>query len=66
MFCLSETWHACPSQDALCFDNPGRRAASIPGMTRVDGSTVGYTAKNMEEAFKLIRLVSKYVGLIFC
>lgn len=39
---------------------------AIPGMTRVDGYTVGYTAKNMEEAFKLIRLVSKYVGLIFC
>ncbi len=34
---------------------------AIPGMTRVDGYTVGYTAKNMEEAYKLIRLMYKYV-----
>ena len=34
---------------------------AIPGMDRVDGYTVGYTAKNMQEAYSLIRLMYKYV-----
>ncbi len=34
---------------------------AIPGMDWVDGYTVGYTAKNMQEAYSLIRLMYKYV-----
>ena len=34
---------------------------AIPGMDRVDGYTIGYTAKNMQEAYSLIRLMYKYV-----
>lgn len=35
---------------------------AIPGMTRVDGFTVGYPAKDMKEAYKLIRLMYKYIS----
>ena len=34
---------------------------AIPGMDWVDGYTVAYTAKNMQEAYSLIRLMYKYV-----
>lgn len=37
-------------------------AMSIPGMKRVDGFTVSYQAKNMEEAYKLIRVIYKYIN----
>ena len=45
-------------------DNPTRAdvAMSIPGMKRIDGYTVSYQAKNMEEAYKLIRVVYKYLS----
>lgn len=35
---------------------------AIPGMRRVDGTTVEYDAQNMTEAYKLIRLMYKYVS----
>jgi len=35
---------------------------AIPGMSRVDGFTVAYKAKNMVEAYKLIRLMYKYIS----
>lgn len=34
---------------------------AIPGMSRVDGFTVAYTAASMDEAYRLIRLMYKYV-----
>jgi D-amino peptidase len=37
-------------------------AMSIPGMKRVDGFTVSYQAKDMEEAYKLIRVIYKYIS----
>ena len=37
-------------------------AMSIPGMKRVDGYTVSYQAKNMEQAYKLIRVIYKYLS----
>ena len=35
---------------------------AIPGMSRSDGTHVEYTAKNMTEAYQLIRLMYKYVS----
>ncbi len=35
---------------------------AIPGMRRVDGFTVAYTARDMVEAYQLIRLMYKYVS----
>jgi D-amino peptidase len=35
---------------------------AIPGMSRVDGFTVAYTAKDMAEAYPLIRLMYKYIS----
>jgi D-amino peptidase len=35
---------------------------AIPGMRRVDGFTVAYTAEDMEQAYKLIRLMYKYIS----
>jgi D-amino peptidase len=45
-------------------DTPTRAdvAMSIPGMKRIDGYTVSYQAKNMEEAYKLIRVIYKYLA----
>lgn len=45
-------------------DNPTRAdiAMGIPGMKRVDGYTVSYQAKNMEEAYKVIRIIYKYIS----
>ncbi|MEQ8425163.1 MAG: M55 family metallopeptidase, partial [Cyclobacteriaceae bacterium] len=37
-------------------------AMGIPGMKRVDGYTISYTAKDMDEAYKLIRIVYKYLS----
>lgn len=37
-------------------------AMSIPGMKRIDGYTVSYQAANMEEAYKLIRVIYKYLS----
>lgn len=36
---------------------------AIPGMARVDGFTASYTAKDMAEAYKLIRLMYKYISI---
>lgn len=35
---------------------------AIPGMSRVDGTTVEYTAQTMDQAYRLIRLMYKYVS----
>lgn len=35
---------------------------AIPGMSRVDGFTVAYTAEDMNQAYKLIRLMYKYIS----
>lgn len=34
---------------------------SIPGMEKVDGFTVGYTAENADQAYRLIRLMYRFV-----
>jgi D-amino peptidase len=53
-----------PIEFKLKVDAPTRAdvAMSIPGMKRVDGYTVSYQAKNMEEAYKLIRVIYKYLS----
>lgn len=53
-----------PVEFKIKVDTPTRAdvAMSIPGMKRVDGFTVSYQAKNMEEAYKLIRVVYKYLS----
>ena len=35
---------------------------AIPGVSRVDGFTVAFTAKDMMEAYPLIRLMYKYIS----
>ncbi len=35
---------------------------AIPGMRRIDANTVEYQAKDMEESYKLIRLMYKYIS----
>lgn len=35
---------------------------SIPGMSKVDGFTVAYTAEDADEAYRLIRLMYRFVG----
>jgi D-aminopeptidase len=35
---------------------------AIPGMGRVDGYTIEYTATDMVEAYELIRLMYKYIS----
>ncbi len=35
---------------------------SIPGMSKVDGYTVRYTARSMDEAYRLIRLMYRFVS----
>lgn len=35
---------------------------SIPGMKRINGTTVEYSAKNMDEAYRLIRVMYKYIS----
>ena len=53
-----------PVEFRIKVDNPTRAdvAMSIPGMKRVDGYTVAYQATNMEEAYKLIRVIYKYLS----
>jgi len=53
-----------PIELRMKVDNPTRAdvAMSIPGMKRIDGYTVSYQAKNMEEAYKLIRVIYKYLS----
>ncbi len=53
-----------PVEFKIKVDSPTRAdvAMSIPGMKRIDGYTVSYQAKNMEEAYKLIRVVYKYLS----
>ena len=34
---------------------------SIPGVSKVDGFTVTYTAENVDQAYKLIRLMYRFV-----
>lgn len=53
-----------PIEFKLKVDVPTRAdvAMSIPGMKRIDGYTVSYQAKNMEEAYKLIRVIYKYLA----
>lgn len=53
-----------PVEFKIKVDNPTRAdvAMSIPGMKRVDGYTVAYKAASMEEAYKLIRVVYKYLS----
>lgn len=55
---------ADPIEFRIKVDAPTRAdvAMSIPGMKRVDGYTVSYQAKNMEEAYKLIRVIYKYLS----
>jgi len=33
----------------------------IPNVTRIDGTTISYNAKNMDEAYRLIRIMYKYI-----
>lgn len=35
---------------------------AIPGMIRIDGTTVEYTADTMDQAYRLIRLMYKYIS----
>jgi len=53
-----------PIEFKIKVDTPTRAdvAMSIPGMKRIDGYTVSYQAKNMEEAYKLIRVIYKYLA----
>jgi len=53
-----------PVEFKIKVDNPTRAdvAMSIPAMKRIDGYTVAYQAANMEEAYKLIRVIYKYLS----
>lgn len=53
-----------PVEFVLKVDLPTRAdiAMGIPGMKRVDGYTIAYNAKDMDEAYKLIRIVYKYLS----
>ncbi|MDZ7646362.1 MAG: M55 family metallopeptidase [Cytophagales bacterium] len=53
-----------PIEFVLKVDSPTRAdvAMGIPGMKRVDGYTISYQAKNMDEAYRLIRIVYKYLS----
>ena len=35
---------------------------AVPGMRRVDGTTVEHEARTMDEAYRLIRLMYKYIS----
>ncbi|MEQ9375723.1 MAG: M55 family metallopeptidase [Imperialibacter sp.] len=52
-----------PIEFVIKVDAPTRAdvAMGIPGMKRVDGYTVAYQAKDMDEAYKLIRIIYKYL-----
>lgn len=53
-----------PIEFVLKVDSPARAdvAMGIPGMKRVDGYTISYVAKDMTEAYSLIRIVYKYLS----
>lgn len=53
-----------PVEFAIKVDTPTRAdvAMGIPGMKRVDGYTVSYVSKSMNEAYPLIRIVYKYLA----
>ncbi len=53
-----------PIEFAIKMDSPTRAdvAMGIPGMRRVDGYTVSYRAKDMAEAYPLIRIIYKYLS----
>ncbi|MEQ9592895.1 MAG: M55 family metallopeptidase [Cyclobacteriaceae bacterium] len=53
-----------PVEFRLTLDSPTRAdvAMGIPGMKRIDGYTISYNAKNMDEAYRLIRIVYKYLS----
>lgn len=53
-----------PVQFSIKVDQPTRAdvAMGIPGMKRTDGYTVSYEAKNMQEAYPLIRIIYKYLS----
>ncbi|MEJ1240921.1 M55 family metallopeptidase [Chryseolinea sp. T2] len=52
-----------PVEFKIKVDTPTRAdiAMSIPGMKRLDGFTVSYQARDMAEAYKLIRVIYKYL-----
>ena len=53
-----------PIEFAIRVDAPTRAdvAMGIPGMKRVDGVTVSYRATDMAEAYRLIRIIYKYLS----
>ena len=53
-----------PIEFKIRVDTPTRAdvAMGIPGMKRIDGYTISYQAKNMDEAYRLIRIVYKYLS----
>lgn len=53
-----------PVEFKIKVDTPTRAdiAMGIPGVKRVDGFTVSYQARDMEEAYKLIRVIYKYIS----
>jgi D-amino peptidase len=55
---------AGPIEFKIKVDTPTRAdvAMSIPGVKRLDGFTVSYQAKDMAEAYKLIRVIYKYIS----
>lgn len=55
---------AGPVEFKIKLDTPTRAdiAMGIPGMKRIDGFTISYQAKDMTEAYKLIRIVYKYLS----
>ena len=36
---------------------------SIPGVSKVDGYTVEYTARSADEAYRLIRLMYRFISI---
>ncbi len=52
-----------PIEFVLKVDAPTRAdvAMGIPGMKRIDGYTISYQAKDMDEAYRLIRIIYKYL-----
>lgn len=53
-----------PIEFILKLDSPTRAdvAMGIPGIKRVDGYSISYQAKNMDEAYRLIRIIYKYLS----
>lgn len=53
-----------PARLKMRFDTTTRAdiLEAIPGVSRVDGYTIAYTARDMAEAYKLVRLMYKYIS----